>query len=92
MPEASMYKKDPTVQVQDGRPGVVNEQEGVATVSPTGEAVLAQTLVKGATAVVGLAAVLVTTLPEHTLAWKVCFAIVGLGASFGIASQGVRKR
>lgn len=89
MSEPSLYR--PPADLSTSAPPVQNEHEGVATVSPTGAPVFAQALIKGATAVVGVAAVLVTVLPEHTLGWKVCFGIVSFGAVLGISSQGVRR-
>lgn len=57
------------------------------------EAVVAQpawekNLKRGLAAVVATCGVLVTTLPEHTVVYKVCVAVVGIGAALGITSKG----
>lgn len=45
--------------------------------------------IKGiASAVVASAAAMLTVFPEHTIAWKVCLGIVGIGSALGIVSQG----
>lgn len=75
-------------------PPLNTDSEGVAMppeVSPTGAPVLGQVLVRAATALVGIAGILVASLPPYTVAHKVCAVVVGLGAALGIASQGVRK-
>lgn len=59
-------------------------------VSPTGSPVLGQNVVKIVAAIVGVAAALAPALPAHTIAFKVCVGIVGIGSFFGIVSQGVR--
>ncbi len=65
--------------------------------SPTGLAVLPQVLIKIATVIVGLAAVAMSALavlppfPWTAAALAVCGSIVGLGATLGISSQGIRK-
>lgn len=45
-------------------------------------------LKRGLAAVVATCGVLVTTLPEHTVVYKVCVAVVGIGAALGITSKG----
>lgn len=65
--------------------------DNIEPVSPTGAPVVSQNLVKALTVVVGLAAVGVSAFPPHTAAFKVCAAIVGFGALFGIVSPGVRR-
>lgn len=52
--------------------------------SPT-EVVLKRVLA-GVVAFAGLG---VTTFPEHTIAYRVCFGVVALGAALGITSRGV---
>jgi hypothetical protein len=53
--------------------------------------IVGQNVVKGVATLVGIAGVLMGTLPPHTIAWKVCAGVVALGAFFGIVSPGVRK-
>jgi hypothetical protein len=60
-------------------------------VSPTGTPVIPQVAVRVAAAVVGIAGVLMTTLPPHTVGFRLCAGIVALGTMLGIASPGVRK-
>lgn len=43
-------------------------------------------------ALVGVAALLVTVLPQHTIAFKVASAVVAFGAAHGIASGGLGKK
>lgn len=43
------------------------------------------------TAIVGLAATGFVTLPEHTVAYKVCAVLVALGSVLGIASPGLHR-
>lgn len=58
--------------------------------SPTGEPVLPQWAVKTAVFVVALAALVQFEVPEGI--WqKACRVVVGLGAAYGVVSQGVRK-
>lgn len=45
-------------------------------------------LKRGVAAVVATCGVLVTTLPEHTVVYKACVAVVGIGAALGITSKG----
>lgn len=71
------------------RISVVNPSE--APVSPTGAPAIPQTVVKVATVVVGAAALAITVLPPHTVAFRICTAIIGLGALLGVASPGLRK-
>lgn len=56
-----------------------------------GSPVIGQAITRYAAGIVALAAAMLTVVPEYTLAWKVCAAIVGVGAAFGIMSPGVRK-
>lgn len=41
---------------------------------------------------VAFASVGVITFPEHTIAYKACFGLVGLGAALGITSTGVAPK
>ena len=47
---------------------------------------------RGLAVVVATCGVLVTTLPEHTVVYKACVAVVGIGAALGITSTGNGKR
>lgn len=49
-------------------------------------------LKRGLAVVVATCGVLVTTLPEHTVIYKVCVAVVGIGAALGITSSGNTKQ
>lgn len=60
-------------------------------VSPTGIPVIPQWLPRAAAVIVGVAGALQQAFPPHTVAFKLCTLVIGLGASLGIMSQGVRK-
>lgn len=68
----------------------------LAPISPTGSAVLSQTLIRVATGVVAVAALVVgLSLPPISLAIPaaivgICGTIVAIGTVLGISSQGVR--
>jgi hypothetical protein len=49
-------------------------------------------LKRGVAAVVATCGVLITTLPEHTIGYRVCFAVVAVGAALGITSTGNAKK
>lgn len=69
----------------------VSDSEGVAVGPPpqdTAEVILKRVLA----GVVVVAGSLVTVLPEHTIGYRVCFAIVSLGAALGITSRGVQPK
>ena len=74
-------------------PNTLNDTEGVATddvpapVQPAWE----KNLKRGVAAVVATCGALITVLPEHTVGYKVCFAVVGIGAALGITSTGNAK-
>lgn len=66
--------------------------EETPVVSPTGKPVVdSQLVIKVATALVGVAAIVTQMVPPHTIAFKVASAVIAFGAMFGIMSQGVRK-
>ena len=64
----------------------VQRNETSAAQTPT--EVLVKRVLAG---VVGTCGALIPFLPEHTIGYKVCFVVVGIGAALGITSQGVRK-
>jgi hypothetical protein len=69
----------------------VSDSEGVAisiVEQPSSEIILKRVLAGG----VAVAGALLTVLPEHTIAYRVCFALVGLGAALGITSRGVQPK
>lgn len=93
---------DPNPNRLAGSPALGEPALGLAPVavverSPTGLALLPQMLVKIAAVVVGLAAVgltVVTVLPPTPLTAQIqaiCLAVVGVGATLGIASPGARS-
>lgn len=49
-------------------------------------------LKRGVAAVVATCGILITTLPEHTVGYRVCFAVVAVGAALGITSTGNAKK
>lgn len=63
-------------------------------VSPTGLPVIPPKAVPVVAVVTGLAAACVAAdiFPPHTVASKVCAALVALGSFFGIVSPGWRKK
>ncbi len=79
-----------------GEPALGTANISVVERSPTGIALLGQNVVRVATVIVGLAAVGLGIFPMFLpQPWAVtgaaiCAAIVGLGATMGIASPGVR--
>ena len=87
---------DPTRKI--GEPQLGLNTVAVVERSPTGIALLGQNVVRIATVVVGLAAVglgifpLFLPQPWAVTGAAVCAAIVGLGATLGIASPGVRSQ
>lgn len=63
-------------------------QKRIETKQPAWEKNLKRTVA----VVVATCGALVTTLPEHTLGFKVCVVVVGIGAALGITSTGNQKR
>lgn len=59
--------------------------------SPTGTPVLSPKLVPYIVGLLGLAGVGMSVLPSHTIAFKVCAFLTGLGGIFGVVSPGARK-
>lgn len=45
-------------------------------------------LKRGLAVVVAACGAVITVVPEHTLGYRVCFAVVALGAALGITSKG----
>ncbi len=80
-----------------GEPALGLSPVAVVERSPTGLALLPQMVVRVATVIVGLAAVgagvfpLFLPAPWAATGGAVCLAIVGLGATLGLASPGVRS-
>lgn len=60
--------------------------------SPNGVPRLPPSVVPYAAALVGVAATLMPFVPAHTILFKVCAAILGVGVTVGIASPGLRKK
>ena len=81
-----------------GQPALGGGPIAVVERSPTGIALLPQIVVKVATVIVGLAAIgagifpLFLPAPWAATGGAVCLAIVGLGATLGLASPGVRSQ
>lgn len=79
-------------------PPVASDTKGVVmseptpVVSPTGAPVLPAWVPGVAAALVGLAATLQQVLPPHTVGFQIAGIVVGIGAAFGIVSQGVRRK
>lgn len=69
----------------------LNDSEGVATTTALEQPAWEKNLKRGVAAVVATCGVLITTLPEHTLGYRVCFAVVAVGAALGITSTGNAK-
>lgn len=49
-------------------------------------------LKRGVSGIVATCGALVLVLPEHTMGYRVCFAVVAVGAALGITSTGNAKR
>jgi hypothetical protein len=69
-----------------------NRIDPTAAPSPTGIPIVSPKVVPWILAVVGIAAVAMQALPEHTIGYKVAAGIVALGALFGVASPGLRTK
>lgn len=59
--------------------------------SPTGVPMLSPKFVPYLIALVGLAGLVMSSVPQHTLAFKIAAGVQTLGAALGLASPGLRK-
>lgn len=70
----------------------LTDTEGVQRNEAPAQPLWEMQLKRGIATVVATCGILITNLPEHTLGYRVCFAVVAVGAALGITSTGNQKR